>query len=69
MVPDYNYCYCYYCQVGGGALVASTPGEHELTISLYDCRRNAAAWPQAATLYSRGCNPINSVYTVAWPQA
>ena len=34
-------------EVGGSALVASTPGEHELTISLYDRRRNAAAWPQA----------------------
>ena len=34
-------------QVGGSALVASTPGEFELTISLYDRRRNAAAWPQS----------------------
>ena len=33
--------------MGGSALVASTPGEHELTISLYDRRRNVAAWPQA----------------------
>ena len=36
-------------EVGGGALAASAlaPGDHELTISLYDRHRNAAAWPQA----------------------
>ena len=48
--------------MGGSALVASTPGEHELTISLYDRRRNAAAWPAEGVRVLLGTAASTGIY-------
>ena len=48
--------------MGGSALVASTPGDHELTISLYDRRRNAAAWPTEGVRVLLGTAASTGIY-------